>query len=115
MMSVRSITLLLACSLMTRSALGSSLRTIDNDDAFSLGAKNLQLFQTWATTHSKDYTTDDDKAERMKIWMDNHGEFSCLLCRYMIASELIADQDIEESLFTHTSLYFYFVPFLFCF
>lgn len=71
-MSVRSITLLLACSLMTRSALGSSLRTIDNDDAFSLGAKNLQLFQTWATTHSKDYTTDDDKAERMKIWMDNH-------------------------------------------
>jgi hypothetical protein len=70
MMFVRSLTLLLVC--FSSSASGASLRATDAADVSSLTA-NAPLFQTWAETHSKQYTTEAEKVERLKIWMDNHG------------------------------------------
>lgn len=30
------------------------------------------MFQSWATDHGKDYTTDSEKEYRMRIWLQNH-------------------------------------------
>lgn len=32
----------------------------------------MPLFHSWTETHAKEYTTDDEKMQRLKIWMDNH-------------------------------------------
>merc|ERR1740117_1205525 len=69
MMFARSLTLLLVC--LSSSASGASLRATDAVDVSSLTA-NAPLFQTWAETHSKQYTTEEEKIERSEIWMDNH-------------------------------------------
>merc|ERR1740117_1364424 len=69
MMFARSLTLLLVC--LSSSASGASLRATDAVDVSSLTA-NTPLFQTWTETHSKQYTTEEEKIERSEIWMDNH-------------------------------------------
>lgn len=68
MMFVRSLSFLLVC--LSSSASGVSVRARDVDDV-SITAK-MPLFYTWARTHSKEYTTEEETMERLKIWMDNH-------------------------------------------
>jgi len=61
--------LLTACIFARATA--TSLRSNDTEDAKSLTA-GLPLFRSWAETHSKEYTTEEEMAERLKIWMSNH-------------------------------------------
>ena len=32
------------------------------------------MFQSWANDHSKEYASDEEKEQRMRIWMQNHSE-----------------------------------------
>jgi len=69
MMFVRSFSLLLV--FLTTSASGASLRAADGEVASSL-TTHMTLFQTWTETHSKEYTTEEEKTKHLKIWMENH-------------------------------------------
>jgi len=68
MMFVRSLPLLLAC--LSSSASGSSLRATGGEDVPSI--TGMSLFRNWVDTHSKDYSTEEEKLERFKIWLGNH-------------------------------------------
>jgi len=75
MMFVRSLSLLLVCLSGSASVAGTSLRASDVEDTVTVSSlsANMPLFSTWAETHSKEYTTEEEKLERLKIWMGNHG------------------------------------------
>eukprot|EP00537_Pseudo-nitzschia_pungens_P006291 CAMPEP_0172377224 /NCGR_PEP_ID=MMETSP1060-20121228/68789_1 /TAXON_ID=37318 /ORGANISM="Pseudo-nitzschia pungens, Strain cf. cingulata" /LENGTH=139 /DNA_ID=CAMNT_0013104897 /DNA_START=69 /DNA_END=488 /DNA_ORIENTATION=- len=74
MISARSLSLLLLC--LSGSAATNSLR-VEFDDAVSGRveerlAATKSLFLSWLETQAKDYTTDEEKMQRHKIWMENH-------------------------------------------
>jgi hypothetical protein len=31
------------------------------------------MFRSWADDHGKEYSTEEEAMDRLKIWMDNHG------------------------------------------
>jgi len=68
-MFARSFSLLLVC--LSNSAIGASLRVTDDEDVTSL-ATHMALFQTWAETHSKEYTDEEEKTKHLQTWTDNH-------------------------------------------
>mmetsp|Transcript_26331 Transcript_26331/g.56455 ORF Transcript_26331/g.56455 Transcript_26331/m.56455 type:complete len:367 (-) Transcript_26331:236-1336(-) len=68
-MFIRSLSLLAICLSGTASA--TSLRAVDTEGLFSLTA-SMPLFQSWSETHSKEYTTEEEKMQRLKIWIGNH-------------------------------------------
>jgi len=67
MIFVRSLSFLL----LAGSALGTSLRTSDHEDVAPL-AHSMSLFETWTTSHSKIYATEEEMRKRLKTWMSNH-------------------------------------------
>jgi len=74
MISPRSLSLLLLC--LSGSAATNSLR-VEFDDALSGRvekrlAATKSLFLSWLETQAKEYTTDEEKMQRHKIWMENH-------------------------------------------
>lgn len=66
---VKSISLLAFC--VSGIASGTSLRASDVEDLSSLEVQ-MPLFHSWAETHSKEYTTEEEKMERLKVWMANN-------------------------------------------
>jgi hypothetical protein len=70
---VKSISLLAVC--LSGIASGTSLRASDVEDLSSLEVQ-MPLFHTWTETHSKEYTTEEEKMERLKVWMANNGTSS---------------------------------------
>jgi len=52
-------------------ASGSSLRTADLDDVSSFALK-MSLHEDWMSLHSKEYSTEEERMERLKIWIVNH-------------------------------------------
>lgn len=65
-----SLTLLMAY--LVGNAAGTSLRASELDDVASFTLK-MSLHEDWTKTHSKEYTTEEEKMQRLKIWIDNHG------------------------------------------
>lgn len=51
-------------------SLGASLRATEGDAI--LESETLKLFDAWVATHSKEYTTEEEKKRRLKTWYKNH-------------------------------------------
>mmetsp|Transcript_21022 Transcript_21022/g.39281 ORF Transcript_21022/g.39281 Transcript_21022/m.39281 type:complete len:367 (-) Transcript_21022:220-1320(-) len=68
MMFTRSLAALLVLLCGSASA-GVSLRSVEKD---GVSLSTVSLFRTWADTHDKDYTTEEEALERLNIWLENH-------------------------------------------
>jgi len=36
---------------------------------------HLMLFREWSSTHGRDYSSEAVTAERLAVWLENHGKF----------------------------------------
>ncbi|KAG7353563.1 peptidase C1A, papain family protein [Nitzschia inconspicua] len=48
-----------------------NLRSLQSNADESL-ATTMMMFRSWADTHDKEYTTEEEAMDRLKIWMENH-------------------------------------------
>lgn len=69
MMFSKSLSLLMVC--LFGNASGTSLRVNDADNLSSFTLK-MSLHENWTKIHSKEYATEEEKLERLKIWIENH-------------------------------------------
>jgi C1A family cysteine protease len=79
MMFPRSVIALLFLSGTVVAAGGVSLRSLqsninNNDDGNNnmVSLETVSLFRSWAESHDKEYTTEEEAMERLRIWLENH-------------------------------------------
>ena len=58
---------------------GVSAGSLRASEESGLG-EHMSLFEAWSMTYAKVYTTEQETAERMKVWINNHSKLPCC-CR----------------------------------
>jgi hypothetical protein len=50
-----------------------NLRALQVSNGDESLASSLLMFRSWADTHDKGYSTEEEAMDRLQVWMDNHG------------------------------------------